>query len=98
MSEASANMAGGATEMSSLGQAFSHAVDLFSASNQTLIEQLGRVEESMQASDARSNEQMQYYVAQAREIIDQSMLSQKEIMDDLHRLNQTGRELEVEAG
>ena len=98
MSEASANMAGGATEMSSLGQAFSHAVDLFSASNQTLIEQLGRVEESMQASDARSNEQMQYYVAQAREIIDQSMLSQKEIMDDLHRLRQTEHELEVEAG
>lgn len=97
MSQASANVAGGATELSSLGEAFSHAVELFNASNQTLIEQLGRVEESMQRSDERSNEQMQYYVAQAREIIDQSMLSQKEFMDDLHRLKQQEHALEAEA-
>ena len=86
MSEASANVAGGATELSSLGEAFSLAVELFSSSNETLVEHLARLEESMERSNARSDEQMAYYVAQAREIIDQSMLSQKDIIEDMRRL------------
>jgi hypothetical protein len=97
MSEASANVAGGATELSSLGEAFGLAVELFSASNATLVEHLARLEEAMERSSARSDEQMAYYVAQAREIIDQSMLSQKEIMEDLQRLSRKRRALAAEA-
>jgi hypothetical protein len=97
MSEASANVAGGATELSSLGEAFGLAVELFSASNETLVEHLTRLEESMERSSTRSDEQMAYYVAQAREIIDQSMLSQKEIMEDLQRLSRKERALAAEA-
>jgi len=97
MSEASANVAGGATELSSLGEAFSLAVELFSSSNETLVEHLARLEESMERSNARSDEQMAYYVAQAREIIDQSMLSQKEIMEDLQRLSRRPSALAAEA-
>ena len=97
MSEASANVAGGATELSSLGEAFSLAVELFSSSNETLVEHLARLEESMERSNARSDEQMAYYVAQAREIIDQSMLSQKEIMEDLQRLSRKESALAAEA-
>ncbi len=98
ISEASANVAGGATELSSLGEAFSRAVELFSTSNETLIGHLEKLEESMERSGARSDEQLAYYVAQAREIIDQSMLSQKEIMEDLQRLNRKERALAAEAG
>lgn len=87
MAAAGDNMAGGATELSSLGEAFSVAVDLFHSSNESMIEHLTRVEESMERSSTRSDEQLAYYVAQAREIIDYSMLSQKEIMENLHRLN-----------
>jgi hypothetical protein len=97
MSEASANVAGGATELSSLGEAFGLAVELFSASNETLVEHLTRLEESMERSSTRSDEQMAYYVAQAREIIDQSMLSQKEIMEDLQRLSRKESALAAEA-
>ncbi len=97
MSEASANVAGGATELSSLGEAFGLAVELFSSSNETLVEHLARLEESMERSNARSDEQMAYYVAQAREIIDQSMLSQKEIMEDLQRLSRKESALAAEA-
>ncbi len=95
--QASANIAGGATELSSLGEAFSLAVELFSSSNETLVEHLARLEESMERSKARSDEQMAYYVAQAREIIDQSMLSQKEIMEDLQRLSRRPSALAAEA-
>jgi hypothetical protein len=35
---------------------------------------------------ARSDDQLAYYVAQAREIIDLSLLSQKEIFEELRRL------------
>ena len=97
MSEASANIAGGATELSSLGEAFSLSVELFSSANATLVEHLGKLEESMERSSERSDEQMAYYVAQAREIIDQSMLSQKEIMEDLQRLERKERALKAEA-
>jgi hypothetical protein len=51
----------------------------------------------MEKSTERSDEQMSYYVAQAREIIDQSMLSQREIIEELRRLGQTGDLFAAEA-
>jgi hypothetical protein len=51
-----------------------------------MIEHLTRVETAMARAGERSDEQMAYYVAQAREIIDQSLLSQKVVMDDLRQL------------
>ena len=35
---------------------------------------------------ARSDEQLAYYVAQAREIIDLSIMSQKEVFEELRQL------------
>ena len=97
MSEASAHVAGSAIELNSLGEAFGLAVSLFNSSNEAMMEHLSRVEESMERSSTRSDEQMSYYVAQAREIIDHSMLSQKEIMDDMRRINRKTRKLAGEA-
>ena len=48
--------------------------------------QLQRVEVALGQSLTRSDEQLAYYVAQAREIIDLSLLSQKQVVDDLQRL------------
>ena len=97
ISGASAYVAGSATELASLGEAFGLAVQLFNNSNETMIEHLSRVGESMDRSSARSDEQMAYYVAQAREIIDQSMLSQREIVEDLRRLSSKEELLSAEA-
>lgn len=88
MAEVAANFSGSAAELSSLGEAFGLGVSLFSESNEKLMVNLAQLEESMRNASDRSDEQMGYYVAQAREIIDQSMLSQKEIIDDLHKLSQ----------
>lgn len=98
MSDASANVAGGAVELASLGEAFGLAVELFNTSTENMIEHLGRLEDAMERAGTRSDEQMAYYVAQAREIIDQSMLSQKEIIDDLRRLGGKQRQLAAGAG
>jgi hypothetical protein len=87
-SEVAENFAGSAVEMASLGDAFSMAVTLFNGSNEQLIVNLLRIEESLEKATSRSDEQLGYYVAQAREIIDHCMLSQKEIFEDLQKLHQ----------
>jgi hypothetical protein len=80
-----AQITGGAVEVSSLGEAFGFAVQLFSDSNEKLMDKLQRLEGSLGSAMARSDEQMAYYVAQAREIVDLSLMSQKQIVDDLQQ-------------
>ena len=77
---------GSALEVSSLGESFGLAVRLFSESSEALTSQLERIESALNRSTARSDEQLAYYVAQAREIIDLSISSQKQIIDDLRQL------------
>jgi len=70
---------------------------LFNKSNSRLIESLATIEESMDKSSSRSDEQMSYYVAQAREIIDQSLLSQREVFEELRVLGRDKDLLPAEA-
>ena len=76
----------GAVEVSSLSEAFGHGVHLFSESNEKLMDALGRIEAALSASMAKSDEQLAYYVAQAREVIDLSIMSQKQVIEDLQGL------------
>ena len=86
LSAAAAQITGSAVEAASLGEAFSLAVQLFSESSDALLAGLQRIEAALGKSTARSDEQLAYYVAQAREVIDLSLLSQKQIVDDLQQL------------
>jgi hypothetical protein len=81
-----AQLTGSAVEVASLGDAFSAAVLEFGASNEKLVSHLQRIESALDRSLTRSDEQLAYYVAQAREVIDLSMLSQKQIVEDLQQL------------
>lgn len=83
---AAAQMTGSAVEVASLGEAFGLAVQLFSESSEALTVHLQRIEGALSKSTARSDEQLAYYVAQAREIIDLSISSQKTIVEDLQQL------------
>jgi len=82
----SAQITGSAVEVASLGEAFGAGVERFSESNDKLAAHLQRVEAALGKSMARSDEQLAYYVAQAREVIDLSIMSQKQIVDDLQQL------------
>ena len=84
--EIGASVAGGALEVASLGEAFGHAVQLFSDSNEKMMAALQRIEGGLAKSLTRSDEQLAYYVAQAREVIELSILSQKKMVDDLQRV------------
>ena len=87
LAEVAAQVTGGAVEVSSLGEAFGLAVRLFGESNDKLVAHLQRIEGALNKSMARSDEQLAYYVAQAREIIDLSIMSQKRIVEDLQRIS-----------
>ena len=84
--EVAAQVAGSAAELASLGEAFHHGVALFSASNQQLVDKLQGIEGAIAQNMARSDEQLAYYVAQAREVIDLSISAQQGIVEDLRRL------------
>jgi hypothetical protein len=81
-----AQVTGSAVEVASLGDAFGAAVQVFGESNDKLVAHLQRIEGALDKSLARSDEQLAYYVAQAREVIDLSVLSQKQIVEDLQQL------------
>lgn len=81
-----AQLGASSIEVASLGEAFTLAVGSFQDANTQLLENLNRIEQSLDNAATRSDEQLAYYVAQAREIIDLSMLSQKEIFEELRRL------------
>ena len=85
--DAAALVAGSAIELASLGEAFHHGVQLFSAANEKLVDGLQRMEDAIGQSMTRSDEQLAYYVAQAREVIDLSISSQQGIVEDLRRLH-----------
>jgi hypothetical protein len=85
LTDIAAQVTGSAVEVASLGEAFGVAVQLFSESNGKLIDHLQRIEVALDKSMTRSDEQLAYYVAQAREVVDLSMLSQKQILEDLQQ-------------
>ena len=81
------HVAASAVELASLGESFSRGVDLFSGSNEKLMESMQSIEQAIGQSMSRSDEQLAYYVAQAREVIDLSISAQQGIVEDLRRLH-----------
>ncbi|MBS0293492.1 MAG: DUF802 domain-containing protein [Proteobacteria bacterium] len=81
-----AQVGAGASEIASLGEAFGGAVQLFGQASEQMLAQLQRIEAAMAKSLSRSDEQLDYYVAQAREVIELSVGAQKQIIDGLQQV------------
>ncbi len=86
MDAAAAQLTGSAVEVASLGEAFGAAVQHFGHANEQMVAQLQRVEAALAKSLARSDEQLDYYVAQAREVIELSVGAQKQVVDGLQQV------------
>ncbi len=84
--DAAAQVGASAVELASLAESFSHGVQLFQAGSDKLVDSLQRIEASINRSTARNDEQLAYYVAQAREVIDLSIASQQGLVDRLRHL------------
>jgi hypothetical protein len=81
-----AHIAAGAVELASVAEAFGQGVQQFQASNDKMVDSLVRIEAALGRSTARSDEQLAYYVAQAREVIDLSIASQQGLVESLREL------------
>ena len=97
LSDLSAHVSSGALEISSLGETFALAVQSFQSANDQLVAHLQRIESALDKSMARSDDQLAYYVAQARELIDLSIHSQKDIVEELRQLGSKQAALAEEA-
>jgi hypothetical protein len=85
--DTAAHIAAGAVELSAVAEAFGQGVQQFQTGNDKLVESLERMEASLRRSTARSDEQLAYYVAQAREVIDLSIASQQGLVENLRALH-----------
>jgi len=88
--EIAAQVTASAVDVASLGETFSFAVRSFNDTNEKLIANLQRIEAAIGQSMSRSDEQLAYYVAQAREIIDLSISSQKDVLEALQQRQAEG--------
>lgn len=89
LSDAADQFSGSAVELASWGDAFSVAVEQFGESSRDIKASLSQIEQALAETGQRSDEQMGYYVAQAREIIDHTLLSQQEMMEQLRQIGRS---------
>ncbi|MEZ5646781.1 MAG: DUF802 domain-containing protein [Burkholderiaceae bacterium] len=81
-----AQAAASAAQLASLGEAFQQGTCQLTDSHDQLVRSLQGVEGAIGQSMERSDEQLAYYVAQAREVIDLSISAQQGIIEDLRQL------------
>lgn len=86
LSDIAAQFAESSIDIASMSDAFVSAIERFSESNDSLVEHLNKIEVALEDSTSRSDEQLAYYVAQAREIIDHSMMSQKGLIEEINQM------------
>lgn len=90
LSDMAAQVTASAVDVASLGETFGFAVRSFTETNEKLMANLQRIEQAIEKSMTRSDEQMAYYVAQAREMIDLSIGSQKDVLEALQQRQAEG--------
>ena len=90
LGDIAAQVTASAVDVASLGETFGFAVRNFSETNEKLMANLQRIEQAIEKSMTRSDEQLAYYVAQAREMIDLSIGSQKDVLEALQQRQSEG--------
>lgn len=87
LAEQMAHFSASAAELSVLGEVFNGAVQQFGETNSQLMTRLEQIESVLVNAGQRSDEQMEYYLGQAREIIDHNLISQQEFLTHVRELN-----------
>lgn len=87
LTEVSDEFAVSVTELASLGDALLQLATGFDAANERLKSAAEQLESVVLTSASRSDEQMGYYVAQAREVIDYSVQAQQALIEQMRQLS-----------
>ena len=85
LGQIAAQVTASAVDVASLGETLGFAVQNFAQTNDKLMAQLQSIEAAMAKSMTRSDEQLAYYVVQARELIDLSITAQKDVLEALQK-------------
>ncbi len=85
LGQIAAQVTASAVDVASLGETLGFAVQNFAQTNDKLMAQLQSIEAAMAKSMTRSDEQLAYYVVQARELIDLSITAQKDVLQALQK-------------
>ncbi len=94
---AAAQVAASSHDMAALAQAFGQGVQQFEASNGKVLDTLVQLQATLQRSIERSDEQLAYYVAQAREVIDLSIAANADIVAQMRQVASRKAALPAEA-
>lgn len=94
LGESGQQVASTAAELAALSGGFADSVATFKASSEAVNTSLTTTTEVLMAAGSRSDEQMGYYVDQAREIIDHNLITQQTILERLESMTAV---LQVEA-
>lgn len=87
LTDVSDEFATSVAELASLGDALVQLASGFDAANGQLKSAAEQLESAVLASAERSDEQMGYYVAQAREVIDYSVQAQQALIEQMRQLS-----------
>lgn len=86
LGELATQLRASAIEVASLGASFGMAVQTLHEDQTQTLARLQQIESALSQSMARSDDQMAYYVAQAREVIELSVAAQKPMIESLDRV------------
>ncbi len=86
LSDIADHVTSSAVDVSALSETLRYVMQSFNEANEKMIGNLARIEGALEKSMARSDDQLAYYVAQAREIIDLSLMSQKGMVDEIRKV------------
>jgi len=89
LAEVTGQFGSAAQELVALGEALGSAVAQFDSVAQRLADTLQHTARGMEEAAGRSDEQLAYYVAQAREVIDHSALAQQKLLDQLREISRS---------
>jgi len=81
-----AHIEAGGADIAALAEAFATSVEHFDSSAQSLNTLMIQLGQNIEASTSRSDDQMAYYLAQAREIIDHNLITQQDILTQWREL------------
>lgn len=85
--DAADHFSASAIELATLGESMAEAVARFETAGSQLHDTLTRVEQAMGDAAGRSDEQLAYYVAQAREVIDHSVSAQQQLIEQVRQIS-----------
>ncbi|MGZ5848670.1 MAG: hypothetical protein ACXWJJ_14475, partial [Ramlibacter sp.] len=89
--DSAAQVAAGATGLQTLADSVGQGVGQFQASNEKVLATLAQLEATLQKAIERSDDQLAYYVTQAREVIDLSIAAHDGVVTQLRQLQQQGK-------